>query len=210
MPRSTISSTCVALLFLLTGCAALPKINQKTFATESLPDTIRAQVEGQVKAGLSWTDPLGENYTVFSKISAKDNSVHLQVKHFTFSNGQARLIRSVEEHRPCPDFDNVTDFVPSSIEITDLDHDGYGEVSFVYFTDCVSDVSPYSAKLVILENGKVFTMSGFAKYIFDGRISPSEYTLSPELKGASSAFIKFAIKLWERTVVIDVDGTFPR
>ena len=177
---------------------------------ESLPDAITAQIDGQVKAGLRWTDRLGENYTVFSKVSAKDNSVHLQVKHFTFANGQGKLVRFVEERRPCPEFDNVTAFVSSSIGLTDLDHDGYGEVSFVYFTDCVSDMSPYSARLVLLENGKMFTMSGVAKYIFDGRTSPSEYTLSPELKSASSAFRTSALKLWERKAVINVDATFSR
>jgi hypothetical protein len=44
--------------------------------------------------------------------------------------------------------------------VTDLDHDGVGEVTFAYLLNCAGDVSPARLKLLVLEDG--------AKYIIRG------------------------------------------
>ena len=216
MYRQTILVIIAGLLTLLTGSSMAQNLHFKSFSAATMPAVIKTQIKGQLNAGLRWSDRLGENYAVFSTVSARrhdgfsDNSVFLQAKHFTVVKGKAKLVRFIRELKACPDFDNVTRFVNSSIGVTDLDGDGYGELSFVYFTDCVSDMSPYAAKLMLLENGKKYPIRGFVKYVFGGDTAPSEYKLGREFNNAPAAFKAFALKLWARRAVVDVNAALPR
>ncbi len=210
MYRPTIIVIVAGLLALLTSASMAQNLHYKSFSAATMPAVIKTQIKGQLNAGLRWSDRLGENYAVFSTVSAKDNSVFLQAKHFTVAKGKATLVRFIRELRACPDFDNVTRFVDSSIGVTDLDDDGYGELSFVYFTDCVSDVSPYAAKLMLLEKGQKFPIRGFVKHVFGGHTAPSEYKLGHEFKNAPPVFKAFALKLWAQMAVVNVGSQFPR
>ena len=96
----------------------------------------------------------------------------------------------------------MTRFLTSSITVTDLDNDGIGEVAFVYFVDCVSDVSPYSAKLMLIEKGQKYPIRGTVKMAFGGHVTPSQYTLGPEFERAPPSFTKYAKALWARTAVM--------
>jgi hypothetical protein len=53
-------------------------------------------------------------------------------------------------------------FRPGSLGVTDLDHDGVGEVTFAYLLRCAGDVSAARLKLLVLEDGAKYIVRGFS------------------------------------------------
>ncbi len=206
MLRFFSTSIVLALFWMMTCTAFAEPVKYKPFSVSTLPTQVMSQIKGEIKAGMHWKDRLGENFVVFSSIASENNAVYLQVKHFSIRNGQTQLIRFIKELEECPEFDNVTRFIPSSMGLTDIDKDGFAEISFLYFADCVSDMSPYATKLMLLENGKKFPIRGTAKYIIGGHTMKSEYTLGKEFKTAPASFKRFALQLWSEEALIDVDA----
>ena len=173
----------------------------KVFSLSAVPASIKKQTLNTIDAGLHWEDKAGEHLALFSSSRSKTNTVTLTAQHFSIVEGQPHLVRAIKEVRACPEFDNVTAFIQSSIGLTDLDQDGLAEISFMYVTDCVSDMSPQSAKLLILEDGKKYAIRGSTKYI-DPQVSvKTEFVLGAHFNSLSKAMQSFAITLWHREAV---------
>lgn len=98
------------------------------------------------------------------------------------------------------ELDLELDVLEGSIEVTDLDDDGVGEVSFLYKLGCRSDVSPLTVKLLMYEGTKKYALRGESYE----RVGETEYaggTFTPDFDGAPRAFLTFAKAKWQRLVV---------
>ena len=47
------------------------------------------------------------------------------------------------------DYDLTLEFIENSIEVTNLDNNNFGEITFAYKKACISDVSPKDLKLLM-------------------------------------------------------------
>ena len=95
--------------------------------------------------------------------------------------------------------DYIARFEPRATKLTDLDDDGYGEVTFAYRYTCTSDISPYNYKLFVLENGEKSILRGHdivslgRETLGDGKFKPAGFAGKPE-------FLAHAKKVWKQTV----------
>lgn len=132
----------------------------------------------------------GETKSAGKNSDMKDmemNVYHLQKKGETY----AEIWKAQDYVRNC-EFDLVLGIRPESMEVTDLDKDGIGEISFVYYLTCTSDVSPYQMKLLMYEGTDKYALRGTAK-IMDIK---SVFTPDAALKTAPADFLKFATEKW--------------
>jgi hypothetical protein len=137
---------------------------------DEIPEPVK--YEGKIEGGLSWTDAYGDNLALFTRRESSAGgakSVYLRAYHWA-NGGQWRLIREVKDQSEKCAFDTVTAFVASSFKVEDADENGVGEVRFAYTVDCTSDVSPSTAKVLVLEGGAKFILRGKTR-IFDGNES---------------------------------------
>ncbi len=102
------------------------------------------------------------------------------------------------------EFDLTLELVPASIEVTDLDHDGQAEVSFIYRRGCKSDVSPLEQKLLFYAAGKKYALRGTTRV----KVGEDEKGV-PQLEGgdvkadfehAPAPFLPHAQAQWDRFV----------
>ena len=81
----------------------------------------------------------------------------LFVYHYSITSDNVTLLRKVYDfEKDCGDYDLFLEFIDHSIQVTDLDNNHIGEITFAYKKACISDVSPLGLKLMILENGNKF------------------------------------------------------
>lgn len=140
----------------------------KTFDAGAVPKDLK--LEGKVETGAAWTDAYGDNLAIFTRRENKSGaktSVYLRAYHFAKAASTWKLVREVKDQNENCEFDNFTNFRTDSVQVTDEDKNGIGELGFGYVVDCQSDVSPSTAKLLLLEGGAKSIFRGTTK-IKDG------------------------------------------
>jgi hypothetical protein len=158
--------------------------------------------KGKVSEVYTFSDNEGEHLIVVAetgefKSVGKDKSndmkdTEMYVHHFLQKNGTYTEVWKAQDYiRDC-EFDLILNIRPESMEVTDLDKDGIGEISFVYVLACISDVSPYDMKLLMYEGMTKYALRGTAKVME----IESKYTLDAAFKAAPKAFLEFAKKKW--------------
>jgi hypothetical protein len=174
-------------------------------------------VAGKVVGGAHWKDSTGETFLVLSEKPFKrafkqgdmvdDEDEPVKGVELTamlgVRKGKAlKVLRKVFEASPGCSFDNNTRFLsPDKLEVTDLDKDGVGEVTFAYQVQCTSDVSPASLKLLVLEGADKYIIRGTTKVqVSDKETAGGEQQVDPSLEKGPPAFLAHAKERWERFV----------
>lgn len=132
------------------------------------------------------------------------NAIELETCHWVENRGERRLLRRLFDYvQACPvDFKLV--FVEESFKITDLDQDGISELSFLYLKACRGDVSPATAKFMLLTNGEKYPIRGTAvmEYLPETHRGTyggnGAYVLGEEFEQGGSAYKQFALEQWRR------------
>ncbi len=132
------------------------------------------------------------------------NAIELEACHWVEGQGERRLLRRLFDYvQACP-VDFKMTFVEESFTITDLDRDGITELSFLYLKTCRGDVSPATAKFMLLTNGKKYPIRGSAvmEYIPEALREDyggnGDYLLGEEFEQGGSAYKQFALEQWRR------------
>lgn len=106
-------------------------------------------------------------------------------------------------------FDLTLEFIDGSIEVTDLDDDGEGEISFLYQLTCRSDVSPLTAKLLMYEGSTKYALRGTSRErVGEKEFMGGEFDTDPAFGKAPKAFLPFAEAKWKR-LIVDSAGAQP-
>lgn len=135
-------------------------------------------VTGKPVALASFTDSAGEHVVVVSVTDVKTTKPkraddepmserHIFGTQFTrmtkkSKDGPPRVARDWETKdwvKDCP-LDLVVEYVPGSLEVTDLDNDGTAESFFAYRMTCAGDVSPQTLKLLVHEGTQKYAVRG--------------------------------------------------
>lgn len=144
---------------------------------------------------LSFEDKNGRNLVAFVRRDQAGGR-SLQVIHTAAkANGKRATLRTVNDQVAKCEFDVIADFVAGATQVLDEDGDGVAELYFAYRVDCVSDVSPVTQKLVVLE--------GSQKHILRGtnRVDTGAEKVGGEFKSegfeAAKPILARATRIWE-------------
>lgn len=224
----------VFLMLIVVACTPTETTDTTEDQPPMSEDEVRAKEEGnkidvltQVPEGVStlgnqfitgrtWMDANGENLLLFTfseEIKPHESgdeamSRSLYAEHFTRKKATQAytLMRKIQDFENTCIFDNLLYLEDKSINITDLDQDQYKEISFVYTLGCLSDMSPYPMKLMLLENGEKYAVRGNTRYeqllrteLGENAAIPksTDKTFDASFDNAPKAFKNFADKLWD-------------
>ena len=156
----------------------------------------RLQYQGEIISTKIWQDINGENIVLFT--ASKEE---LFVYHYAIKNENIKLIRKVYDFEKNCEFDLSIGFIDKSIEVTDLDQNNYGEITFAYKKSCRSDMSPMILKLLTLENGEKYIIRGTTIIEVDyGSSYGGEKNIDPSFYNAPKLFLTNANRIWGEIV----------
>ncbi len=166
-----------------------------------------ANYQGKVIRAVSWDDALGSNYLLLTLVDVyqvdgrkgkmcDDESYCFTSELFGYhfvnnSSGLKRLWRIYDLVKECS-FDITLQFLPGSLEVTDLDRNGVAETAFVYRLACRSDVSGAAMKLMMHEGKKKLAIRGSTLT----PIEPGTMTIDPAFNSTPVIFRTHAVQRW--------------
>ena len=162
--------------------------------------------EGNKIDAHSWEDKNGVNYfirTIGEIIASEPEDVYasqyLYAYHYTKENSKtdAVLLKETSDFIQDCEFDVVLSHEFDALTLTDIDEDQIGELSFIYRTACISDVSPSNQILIMFEDGDKYSLRGETKVMEVG----GDFTVGDEFKSAPKGFLTHAEKLWSEHLV---------
>lgn len=166
---------------------------------------------GKPAGGAHWKDKGGEHWVVLSEIEPYDSDTEgkdAEIYAYKFSkvNEKDTSFKQVwKEHdfvTRC-DFNLVCGFLKGT-NITDLDADGIGEVTFLYKTGCRREKVPMKLKLVMYEGSRKYTMQG-TTVIVANEIDAEKLDETRTKEGAWASLpeeiTEFADKKWKNNLL---------
>jgi hypothetical protein len=180
------------------------EIEKLSFDKGSVPRGI--EIDGELDTGLRFRDKNGDNWVLVSYKEPKSKQVgasrYLYVKHVAVDGGETRELRVVRDKVEDCEYDMLVQVHPESLEVTDLDGDGAGEVTFGYKLACRSDMSPATFKLLVLEDGDKYILRGDTKIGSDAvGFDGGNYKVDPSFKKGPPEFLEHAKKRWPSLVL---------
>lgn len=160
---------------------------------QSSYDLSKLEHDGNIVYKRFWQDSNGENIALFTKKGREE----LFVYHYTVDSEGEKLLRKVTDAEKACDYDLTLEFIESALQITDLDNNNFGELTFAYKKACISDVSPLDLKLVMLEKGNAFTISGTTSIDQPGIKVEGSKNIDAAFENAPADFLSHANQLWE-------------
>ena len=167
---------------------------------------------GKIKQALRWVDKNGDNIVITTETGKYQNpkvqhenegmDADLNAYHFLVSENEAEASWKVNDFiHDCPN-DLEANFIKNTLQVTDLDKNGIGEVWIMYKTACRGDVSPADMKIIMYEGDSRFKMSGQNKIEFGpGDYLGGEYTFDKAFKEGPKEFKDFAKNLWKKNIM---------
>lgn len=162
--------------------------------------------DGVTKEGARFEDQNGANVVVLihqieTAGSGGPNSRRLWAYHYIDEGGKRRVLRKLSDAEESCELDNVAGWVDGALQITDADADGLGEVTVAYDLGCVSDVSPKTRKLVVLEDGAKWILRGESRVdTGGGKKVGGAFREDPPAKKWPRALHQHAVAAWARLV----------
>lgn len=167
------------------------------FDTASLPGQVHW--EGVLDAGAHWRDRNGENYLVISEVflgELSDRSLVAKLfgKAWNDRSGAMDSVWEIKEFNQ--DYFTFPTYSKGTLEITDLDHDGFAESSFIYRIE-VDGTAPAKVKLLLHVHGKKYAIRGQLAGMDYDRGKVEEKHIDPAFKEIAPVFREFASKKWD-------------
>ena len=170
------------------GASSFKVLDVSKYNPEKLPH------QGQISFKRIWHDLNGENIVLFTL-----KNYELFVYHYVIKNDIVRQLRKVYDIEADCEYDLSLYFIDSSIVISDLDQDNYGEITFAYRKACRSDVSSSTMKLITLENGEKYIIRGTTK--IPGYSEESQKKIDPSFYNAPHPFLTNANRIWQANII---------
>jgi hypothetical protein len=162
--------------------------------------------DGVVKEGARFEDQNGANVVVLVHQiegggSGGPNSRRLWAFHYIDEGGKRRMLRKLADKEENCELDNAAGWVDGSLQISDVDRDGLGEVTFAYDLGCRGDVSPKTRKLVVLEDGKKWILRGESRVdVGGGEKVGGAFVADPAATKWPKKVHEHAVAAWGRLV----------
>jgi hypothetical protein len=186
------------------SAAAAPgaAIATRAVTAAQLPRALKPKTA--VAKALEWQDANGTNYLVVTGDETQgddERSEFLTVTHAACRGTKCRTLRTIRDSVEHCGQDLTLELDPGSISVTDLDGNGFSEVSFVYRLACAGDSAAADIKVMLLEKGAKYAIRGSDIVIYDGKSSGG--VMKPDRAAfakAPPAFAAFATALYKKSV----------
>lgn len=181
---------------------AAAKLALQRIEPTALPAGVTAQ--GSLEQAWKFEDQRGTNYVLFSakrwETPPASRNAWLYVDHWLVpADGPAKKLIPVRELvEDCP-LELTARFHDNALELTDLDHDGVGEVTLGYEVGCRSDVSANKYKLLTLVDGKMYILRGKTRFKDGDQLVEGTFEPDPIFAKGPPAFLEHAKTVWART-----------
>ena len=156
----------------------------------------------------AWTDANGTNVFLMIEreaIQTPDPDMPtsrrtLRAYHYVGTPGNYKLVREIKDETANCGFDIRARFDEKTFTLSDIDHDGYAEITFVYRLGCTSDLSPDELKLMMLENGDKYAIRGNTsiRYEENAPLFGGETKVDPSFDKAPEGFLAHARQIWDK------------
>lgn len=130
------------------------------------PTLLNWAADWTIDSVLVWEDKNGFNQAVLAHRvdEAYPGSMELEVRHYVQTDSGPHLMRKIIDFERECEFDNMAGYREGSVMTSDVDKDGFKELTFTYLLGCTSDVSPLPIKLLVLENGAKYIIRGTTRF----------------------------------------------
>lgn len=166
---------------------------------------------GKLKQAIRWTDQSGDNIVVTTETGIYTNpkfkhesdgsDAELYAFHYNIGDSIQQIWKVYDFISDCP-VDLEASFVKNTLQVTDLNNDGVGEIWIVYRTVCHGDVSPSDMKIIMYQGKQKFAMRGNTKVqVGEKEFVGGEYKFDAAFAAAPGAFRDFALKLWNKNIM---------
>jgi uncharacterized membrane protein len=163
--------------------------------------------KGKIVYLKEWSDKNGDNVLILSEERVEDLfdegpsslSVYLYAYHYANAGEGFNLINEVTDYQKDCDFENRARFMEESVIITDVNNNGYSEITFTYRLGCTSELSPDKLVLIAMEKGAIYTINGTTKVELHESMPAmgGETIVGHEFEKASKKLLANALKAWE-------------
>ncbi len=179
------------------------------FDKNAIPKSIKFL--GKATGGAHWKDKGGENWVILAEIEAYDSDTEgkdAEIYAYKFNKADEndttfKLQWKEHDFVTRCDFSVVCGFLKGT-NITDLDADGIGEITFLYKTGCRKEKIPMKMRLVMYEGSRKYTMQG--KTVLDASEIDEEKLEETRTKEGAWASLpeemtEFADKKWKNNLL---------
>ena len=203
----------IALFILFLGCsmesAGQGQITLSKLDISNLPKEIK--YEGKINNAVRWKDGSGDNIIIttetgpYSSKTEKDEDskdAELFAYHFISEGDSIKLTWKIYDFiKACP-LDIEANFIKNTLQVTDLNNDGSGEVWLMYKTACRSDVSPSDMKIIMYQKQQKFAMRGQNKVqVSEMEFSGGDYKFDKGFTEGPNEFRVFAKSMWDKNLM---------
>ncbi len=191
----------VVMLASASGAAA-DKLQLAKVAEKELPAGIN--VQGTFEQAWKFDDKNGTNYIVFSakrwETPPQSRNAMLYADEWVVPDKGApkKLLPVTELVEDCP-LALTALFHDNALELTDLNKDGVGEITFGYEVGCRSDVSADKYKVLTLVAGTMYILRGQTRFDDAGEVGGGTFTPDPIFKKGPASYLEHAKAVWTRT-----------
>jgi hypothetical protein len=185
------------------------------FSPKALPREIRCK--GKIVAGTRWLDKTGENLLLLCETGpfkspippkSKKNpygesgmAAELHAYHYAKIKEKFTLLWKLNDSvKICP-LDLEVTFLLNSLSITDLDHNGVAESTFLYKLGCRGGIDPVQLKLIMHEGKVKYALRGETMVPTEpGKKLGGQKTIDRTFHLAPKAFLDHALQQWDAFV----------
>jgi len=149
--------------------------------------------QGEIMYQKFWLDAKGENVVFFCK-----RGLELLVDHHIFMDeNYSKLRMFYDASEEACEYDFFGDYIESSISITDVDKNNLGEITFAYNLDCISDLTPLSLTLFMIEHGEKYKITGTNILNLGDETIGGQTTIDSSFINGPAAFLEHAKQVWK-------------
>ena len=164
---------------------------------------------GKIKSAITWNDKLGKNFvltcetgefeTKNSENDGRDSEIYAY--HFILSKNIIKQNWKIYDYiKDCP-VDIEASFLKNTLNITDLNNDGIGEIWIMYKIVCHGDVSPCEMKIIMYQGKQKLAMRGQNRVkVSDKEYYGGNYTFDKAFNEAPNYYKDYAKKLWNKNI----------
>jgi hypothetical protein len=166
---------------------------------------------GKLKNAIRWTDKSGDNILVTAETGIYHNpkfkhesdgsDAELYAGHYIVGDTLQLTWKVYDFISDCP-VDLEASYIKNTLQVTDLNNDGIGEVWLMYKTVCHGDVSPLNMKIIMYEGTQKFAMRGHNKVqVGEKKYDGGDYKFDEAFNAGPKVFRDFALRLWNKNIM---------
>lgn len=165
--------------------------------------------EGKIQNAIKWVDKLGDNIVITTETGVypnknygEANDAELFAYHFIQKGDSIKQTWKVYDFiKECP-FTIAANYIGNTLQVTDLNEDGIGEIWLMYKTVCTSELSPWDMKIIMYQGQQKYAMRGSSKVkISDDEFIGGDYTFDKAFTEGPEVLRTFAKKLWNKNIM---------